>query len=648
MVIPLSRVVNSSCHAQSPFSTLTVAVQPLRRSCSPFLLSSATQQETLITQLGFVTYPSNSRAFIASMCNVHLQEALLQMALMGPQIKFKGYNSILNECVNQRATREGQRVHAHMIKTDYLPSVYLRTRLIVFYTKCDSLDDARRVLNEMPERNVVSWTAMISAYSQKGYASEALTLFLHMLRSGSPGFVFGRQIHSLIIKSDYESHIFVGSSLLDMYAKVGKIHEAHDVFKCMPERDVVSCTAIISGYAQLGFDDEEALGLFRQLQKEGMQSNYVTYASVLTALSGLAALDHGKQVHNHVLRCEIPSSVVLQNSLIDMYSKCGNLIYSRRIFDTMPVRTVISWNAMLVGYSKHGMGREVLDLFTLMREENKVNPDSVTILAVLSGCSHGGLEDRGLDIFNDMANGKLGVEPEIEHYGCVVDLLGRSGQVEEAFKFINEMPFEPTPAIWGSLLGACRVHSNVDIGEFVGHRLLEVEPGNAGNYVILSNLYASVGRWEDVKSLRDLMLKKAVIKEPGKSWIELDQILHTFHASDRCHPRREEIFAKVKELSIKFKEVGYVPDLSCVLYDVDDEQKEKILQGHSEKLALTFGLIATPKGVPIRIIKNLRICVDCHNFAKLISKVYGREVSLRDKNRFHRIIGGRCTCGDYW
>ncbi|KAG6640864.1 hypothetical protein CIPAW_09G033600 [Carya illinoinensis] len=586
------------------------------------------------------------------------------MAFQGPAMKFEGYDALLNECVNQRAIREGQRVHAHMIKTRYLPPVYLWTRLIVLYTKCDSLCDARRVLDEMPERNVVSWTAMITAYCRKGYASEALNLFIQMLRSGTEpneftfatvltscigpnGINLGRQVHSFIIKTSFESHVYVGSSLLDMYAKAGRIHEARGVFECLPERDVVSCTAIISGYAQLGLD-EEALALFRRLQMEGMCSNYVTYASLLTALSGLAALDHGKQVHNHVIRSQLPSYVVLQNSLIDMYSKCGSLTYSRRIFDSMPERTVISWNAIFVAYSKHGKGNEVVELFKLMREENKVQPDNITILAVLSGCSHGGLEEKGLEIFCELENGRFGVEPEIEHYGCVVDLLGRAGRVSEALDFTKKMPFEPTAAIWGSLLGACRVHLNVEIGDSVGRRLLEMEPDNAGNYVILSNLYAYAGRWEAVRALRELMKEKAVIKEPGRSWIELGQILHTFHASDRSHPRREEVSAKVMELSVEFKEAGYVPDLSCVLYDVDEEQKEKILLGHSEKLALAFGLIATPKGVPLRVIKNLRICVDCHNFAKFVSKVKGREVSLRDKNRFHQIVGGICSCGEYW
>ncbi|XP_019053333.1 PREDICTED: putative pentatricopeptide repeat-containing protein At3g13770, mitochondrial [Nelumbo nucifera] len=608
-------------------------------------------------------FPPNS--ILKTMCiNGQLNEALLEMAIQGEGVRFEGYDSLLNECVNRRALREGQRVHAHMIKTRYLPPVYLRTRLIVLYTKCDCLGDARHVLDEMHERNVVSWTAMISAYSQRGHTLEALGLFVQMLRSGTPpneftfatiltccsgacGFDRGRQVHSLIIKSNFESHIFVGSSLLDMYAKADRIHEARSVFERLPERDVVSCTAIIAGYAQLGLD-EEALELFCHLQREGMKSNYVTYASVLTALSGLAALDQGRQVHNRVLRSDLSSYVVLQNSLIDMYSKCGSLSYARKVFDGMPERTVISWNAMLVGYGKHGIGREVIELYELMRKDKQVKPDSVTFMAVLSGCSHGGLVTEGLNIFNEMITDQDGIEPEIEHYGCVVDLLGRAGEVEKALTFIEQMPFKPTAAIWGSLLGACRVHANVLVGEYVAHRLFEIEPHNAGNYVILSNLYASAGRWADVTYIRQLMTEKSVAKEPGRSWINLGQTIHTFHASDRSHPRREEIFEKVRELSAKIKEAGYVPDLSCVLHDVDEEQKEKILLGHSEKLALAFGLIGIPHGLPIRVVKNLRICVDCHNFAKFLSKAYRREVSLRDSNRFHHILGGICSCGDYW
>ncbi|KAJ0989763.1 hypothetical protein J5N97_008119 [Dioscorea zingiberensis] len=569
-----------------------------------------------------------------SLCvNGRLKDALFAMAELGTEVSFHGYDTLITRCISLRALPEGQRVHAHMIKTHYRPNVYLETRLLIMYVKCGSLGDARMVLDGMPNRSIVSWTSMISGYSQSGLHSEGLELFLQMLRTGMTpneftfatvlrsctgpcGLEHGMQVHSLALKNNFESHIFVGSSLLDMYAKYGKIHEAHRVFDMLSERDVVSCTAIISGYAQLGLDDE-ALDLFQKLFKDGMECNYVTFASLLTALSGLAALNYGRQVHGLVIRREIPFYVVLQNSLIDMYSKCGNLAYSRKIFDSMPERTTISWNAMLVGYGKHGLGQEVVKLFKSMRE---VKPDGVTYMAVLTGCSHGGLVDEGLNTFDCMLNEQR-VKPDIEHYGCVIDLLGRAGRIEKAFNFIIDMPFEPTSAIWGSLLGACRVHANVPIGEFVFQRLLDLEPENAGNYVILSNIYANAGRWEDVSSVRQLMKEKTMMKEPGRSWINLDKTVHTFHSGDRTHPQKEEINAKLMELFVKIKEAGYVPDLSCVLHDVDDEQKERILLGHSEKLAIAFGTMHTSYSGTIRIMKNLRICVDCHNFAKFVSMV---------------------------
>nr|XP_016433098.1 PREDICTED: putative pentatricopeptide repeat-containing protein At3g13770, mitochondrial [Nicotiana tabacum] len=498
----------------------------------------------------FCSCPSSTSTLVALSSNGLLSEALFEMAKQGLEVKFKEYDTLLNQCINQRAIREGQRVHTHMIKTHYQPPVYLRTRLIVFYIKCELLDDARWVFDEMPERNVVSWTALISGYSQKGYVSEALHLFVQMLRSGTEpneftfatvltscigavGFHFGRQVHCLVVKSPFELHIYVGSSLLDMYAKAGKVHDARDVFERLPERDAVSCTAIISGYAQQGLD-EEALELFRKLQAEGMSSNYVTYASVLTALSGLAAVELGRQLHAHIIRLELPFYAVLQNSLVDMYSKCGNLAYSRRVFNQMSEKTVSSWNAMLVGYSKHGMGKEVVELFEMMREENKIKPDGITLLAVLSGCSHGGMEDKCLQIFNEISIGKDRVEVSIEHYGCVVDLLSRAGQVERAFQFIREMPFPPTAAILGSLLGACWAHLCVDIGEIVAKQLLEIEPENSGTYVILSNLYASAGRWEDARSVREMINERAIVKESGKSWIGPDLIHETEKDIAKC------------------------------------------------------------------------------------------------------------------
>lgn len=407
---------------------------------------------------------------------------------------------------------------------------------------------------------------------------------------------------------------------------------------------MVSCTAIISGYAQLGFD-EEALHLFCKLQKEGMAFNYVTYAAILTALSGLAAFEYGRQVHGRLLRSHLSVYVIIQNSLIDMYSKCGNLLYARRIFDKMHERTVSSWNVMLGGYSKHGNGEAVVDLYEMMREDDEVDADSTTLLTVLSGCSLGGMEQKGLDFFNEMASNSA-FHLGIEHYGCVVDLLGRGGQLEKALQFIKEMPLEPNAAIWCSLLGACRAHKNFRVGKVAGDRLLELEPENGGNYVMLCNLYASDGRWHEVRKVRELMRVKAVKKEPGKSWIAIGQIFHTFYAGDR--PENEEILCKVLELSDRIKGFGYAPDMNSVLHDVDEEQKEKMLLGHSEKLALTYGMMNVCEGKAIRIMKNLRICVDCHSFAKFVSQVYSSELLIRDKSRFHHIVNGICSCRDYW
>ncbi|GJM97980.1 hypothetical protein PR202_ga14950 [Eleusine coracana subsp. coracana] len=484
--------------------------------------------------------------------------------------RFHDYDAAVTACVERRVLREGRQVHARMVAAGYRPALYLATRLVIMYARCGALEDARNVLDGMPERTVVSWTAMISGYSQNGRPEQALELFITMLRDGS--------------------------SLLDMYMPSQRLSKKPEgCFDMLPVRDVVSYTAIISGYSHLGLD-EEALDLFQKLYNEGMECNQVTFTALLNALSGMASLDYGKQVHGFILRKELPFFIALQNSLIDMYSKCGKLLYSRRVFDNMPERSVVSWNSVLTGYGRHGLALEVIQLFRRMGEE--VKPDSVTLLAVLSGCSHGGLVDEGLDIF-DLIVKEQSTNLNIEHYGCVIDLLGRSGRLQKALNLREEMPFEPTRAIWGSLLGACRAHANVHVGELVSQKLLEIEPENAGNYVILSNIYAAAGMWKDVFRVRKLMLKKTVIKEPGRSWIILDKVIHTFHSSERIHPRREDIDAKIKE-NVAIKATGFIPDLSCVLHDVDDEQKERMLLGHSEKLAITFGLMSTPSGFTIQ------------------------------------------------
>ncbi|RLM56281.1 putative pentatricopeptide repeat-containing protein [Panicum miliaceum] len=517
------------------------------------------------------------RRLAAAICLARRSASAVAALPAAGAARFHDYDAAVTECIERRALRVGRQVRARMVAAGYRPALYLATRLVIMYARCGALGDARNVLDEMPERNVVSWTAMISGYSQNERPAEALELFITMLRAGCEPNEFTL---ASVLTSCTGSQ---GSALLDMYAKSENVQEARRVFDMLPARDVVSYTAIISGYTHLGLD-EEALDLFRQLYNEGMQCNQVTFTALLNALSGLASLDYGKQVHGLILRKELPFFMALQNSLIDMYSKCGKLLYSRRVFDNMPERSVTSWNAILMGYGRHGLAHEVAQLFRSMPEE--VNPDSVTLLAVLSGYSHGGLVDEGLDMFDLIVKAQRTLL-NIEHYGCVIDLLGRSGRLQKALNLIQKMPFEPTRAIWGSLLGACRVHVNIPVGELVARKLLDIEPENAGNYVILSNIYAAAGMWKDVFRVRKLMLKNTVIKEPGRSWMILDKVIHTFHSSERFHPRKEDINAKVKEIYVDIKAAGFVPDLSCVLHDVDDEQKEHMFLGHST-LALSL------------------------------------------------------------
>jgi len=230
----------------------------------------------------------------------------------------------------------------------------------------------------------------------------------------------------------------------------------------------------------------------------------------------------------------------------------------------------------------------------------------------------------------------------------MVDLLGRAGHLSEAQDFINKMPIKPDASVWGSLLGACRIHSNIDLGNYVAEQLFELDSKNPRPYVLLSNMYAVAGRWNDIEKVRKIMKDNKVRKEPGCSWIEVDKQMHVFAVGDRSHPQTQKIYKKLESLSGQMKAAGYVPDTSFVLNDVDEEQKEHIIFHHSEKLAIAFGLMNTPPGVPIRIIKNLRVCGDCHSATKFISKVVEREIIVRDAKRFHHFKDGQCSCGDFW
>ncbi|CAM6017495.1 unnamed protein product [Sphagnum balticum] len=455
----------------------------------------------------------------------------------------------------------------------------------------------------------------------------------------------GKRVHAHIIKSGMQPDIYLGNTLLNLYANTGSVIDTHCVFDKLPQKDVVSWNTMIVGYAKHGCG-EEAFRLFHQMQQEGFKPDTVTCTSILKACTGPRALEWGKRVHSHIMKAGYNVDVRIGNALIDMYAKCGSLEAARQVFDVMPERDVISWTAMIVGLAQHGCGEEALQVFEQMRVEG-VEPNAVTFVGVLSACSHAGLVEEAYGYFSSMCH-QNGISPVGEHYGCMVDLLGRGGHLKEAEDLIKKMPAEADATIWGSLLGACRTHGNVELAECAAGNCLQLEPKDAAVYVLLSHIYAAAGMWDSVTKVRNTMKERGIQKEPGRCWIEVENKIHTFVAEDRTHPQTEEIYAELDKLTGQMKEGGYVADTRCVMHDVDEGEREQAICYHSERLAIVYGLISTEPGTPIHIFKNLRVCSDCHTATKIISKIVRREIVARDANRFHHFKDGSCSCGDYW
>ncbi|CAM6051442.1 unnamed protein product, partial [Sphagnum compactum] len=436
--------------------------------------------------------------------------------------------------------------------------------LIDMYAKCGSLEDALKVFNKMPSRDVVTWNAMIVGYAIHGHGKEALKQFEQMREEGMrpDRFTFvpvlnacaglraleeGRRAHQLIMQTGCEADVFVGSSLVDMYAKCGSMEDAWRVFCKMPSQDVVTWTAMILGYVRCG-QGQKALELYKRMQQEGVQPNAVTFVVVLNACASVSALEEGRRTHERVIQSRCESDVFVRNSLVDMYAKCGSMEDACRVFNTMPSHDVVSWNALLGGFAMHGQGKEALVHFERMCEEG-VHPDDITFVCLLSACSHAGFVDEGLR-FNALMTTVYRIPAKLEHYTCMVDLLGRAGHLQEAENMIQGMPCKPNAAIWRALLGACRIHGNVEMGERMAKRVLELEPKNAAGFVLLSNLYAATGNLELSESVERQRKERDAKKQPGRTWIEVNDAVHTFVVDDQIHPEMIKIRAELKRLSV--------------------------------------------------------------------------------------------------
>ncbi|KAI7744219.1 hypothetical protein M8C21_025166 [Ambrosia artemisiifolia] len=564
------------------------------------------------------------------------------------------------------------------------------TTIITGYVRNDDLCSARQVFDGMDEKLVVAWNALISGYTHKGRVKDALEMSrrMRLLEIGFDEFTYtsvlgacaaaklllhGKQVHGYIIrtvKNPSRDFLFsVNNALIALYWRCGKLDEARKIFDRMPMRDLVSWNTILSAYVDVGRIEEarsffiempekneltwsvmisgfaqnglgeEGLKLFNQMRSCNCQPCDYSFAGAIISCAVLASLDHGRQLHAQLIQSGFESSLSASNALITMYARCGVLQDSQSVFYTMSSLDSVSWNSMIAALGQHGHGAPAVDLFEQMLKEDIV-PDRITFLTILSSCSHAGLVDEGQRYFNTMYE-LYNITPGEDHYGRLIDLLCRAGRFAEATDLIQKLPFTPGIPVWEALLGGCRIHGNIDLGIKAAEKLFELIPHHDGTYILLSNMYATLGKWTDVSRIRNMMRVRGVKKEPACSWIEVDNMVHVFLVDDTKHPEVQKVYKYLEELVPKMRKLGYVPDTKFVLHDMENEQKEYALSTHSEKLAVAFGLLNLPSGAMVRVFKNLRICGDCHNAFKFMSQVVGREIVVRDGKRFHHFKDGK-------
>lgn len=572
-----------------------------------------------------------------------------------------GYTSLLQSCIDSKALNPGKQLHAQFYHLGIAYNQDLATKLVHLYAVSNSLHNARNLFDKIPKQNLFLWNVLIRGYAWNGPHDDAIALYHKMLDYGlrpdnfTLPFVLkacsalsaigeGRSIHEYVIKSGWERDVFVGAALIDMYAKCGCVMDAGHVFNKIVVRDVVLWNSMLAAYAQNGHPDE-SISLCREMAANGVRPTEATLVTVISSSADVACLPYGREIHGFGWRHGFQSNDKVKTALIDMYAKCGSVKVARALFERLREKRVVSWNAIITGYAMHGLAVEALDLFEQMRKEAR--PDHITFVGVLSACSRGHLLDEGQALYNLMVR-DYGINPTVQHYTCMIDLLGHCGQLDEAYDLIRNMSVKPDSGVWGALLNSCKIHGNVELAELALEKLIELEPDDSGNYVILANMYAQSGKWEGVEKLRQVMINKGIKKNIACSWIEVKNKVYAFLAGDVSHSNSDAIYAELKRLEGLMHDAGYAPDTGSVFHDVEEDEKTSMVCCHSERLAIAFGLISTSPGTRLLITKNLRICEDCHVAIKFISKITEREITVRDVNRYHSFKHGMCSCGDHW
>ncbi|XP_047309000.1 pentatricopeptide repeat-containing protein At2g33760-like [Impatiens glandulifera] len=556
-----------------------------------------------------------------------------------------------------------KQVHARIAIYGMFHNLIVINKLLYLYAYSRSLKDAHALFDVMKERDAVTWSVMIGGFAKVRDYFNCFKTFRDYIRSGLvpdnytlPSVIracrddkcirFGKLIHQISFKFGLESDEFIAAALVDMYANCDVIDDARQLFDKMPKRDLTTWTVMVSAFAKSG-NPSESLVLFDSMIDEGFVLDKIAMVTVVNACAKTGAMNKARLVHDYLLWRNFSIDVILGSAIIDMFAKCGNVDYARVIFNGMNRKNVVTFSTMIAAYGYHGRGKEALDLFMLMLRSN-VAPNGVTFVSLLYACSHGGLVEDGLRIFDSMSV-DYSITPDVKHYTCMVDLLGRAGRVSEAFELIEKMTIEKDEGLFGALLGACRIHGEVELAEKAVKSLVEFDNRNPSHYVLLSNIYARAGKWREMAGIREVITRLKLKKVPGWTWVEVGNVVYRFGVGDWTHVESKRIYDKLRILGEKIELVGYVPNTDFVLHDVDEEVKVGMLYAHSEKLAIAFGLLSANEGSsPIRLTKNLRVCGDCHTFCKFVSRVERRVIVLRDAKRFHHFRDGVCSCGDYW
>ncbi|KAL5780789.1 hypothetical protein ACOSQ2_011526 [Xanthoceras sorbifolium] len=587
-------------------------------------------------------------------CNVEFRAYSHLDSLVSTFITAIAYCSSVSSC---------RAIHARVIKFVNYREGFIGDQLVSSYMKLACEEDAEKLFDEISNRDLISWNSLISGFSRRGQVNKCLNAFSRMrFEMGmQPNEVTiisiisactdtraldgGRYIHGIVLKLGMLCEVKVANALINLYGKCGCLGSACRLFEAMPLQNLVSWNSMIAIHTQNGFT-KEGMRLFNSMRRAEIKPDQATMVTVLQACEDLGVGKLAETIHGLILRCGLFANIVIVTALLSLYAKLGRLFASHKVFGEIINPDRVAWTAMLAGYAMHGHGREAIEFFEFMVKVGLV-PDHVTFTHLLSACGHSGLVNEGKNYFNVMSE-IYGVAPRLDHYSCMVDLLGRSGHLNDAYEMIKQMPMEPNSGVWGALLGACRVYGNTELGTEVAERLFALEPLDSRNYIMLSNIYSAAGMWKEASKVRALMKERGLIRTTGCSFIEHGNEIHRFVVGDQSHPESEKIYKKLEEVIGKIRAANFVPKTEYVLHDVDEEVKEDMINKHSEKLAIAFGLLVVNAGMPLIITKNLRICGDCHGMAKLVSLIENRTIIIRDMKRFHHFANGLCSCGDYW